>query len=236
MSALGAAVHYRDLPSTIRGDLVAYSVTSDLDGSGLEQCVLVLDSGSVSRAVAKGRDEVLYVIGGSGEISVDDQVHRVSPDVAIRISGGHSYTLSCSRGQLEVVAVSGNAPIPDAAVACSALVNPLDQEAKPAVSNREYRVLFDAESGCSGLTHFVGYVPAVRTPMHIHPYSEMVCIIAGSGTVDINGHLADVSPGWCYYLPAGVPHRVENKNPDNYLVEMCVFTPSGSPEQNTPVK
>ena len=86
------------------------------------------------------------------------------------------------------------------------------------------------------MTHFVGYVPAVRTPMHIHPYSEMVCIIEGSGTVDINGHLASVSPGWCYYLPEGVPHRVENKDPDNYLVEMCVFTPSGSPEQNTPVE
>lgn len=236
MSALGSPVHYRDLPATTHGDLVTYSVTSDLDGSGLEQCVLVLDSGSASRTVAEGRDEVLYVIGGSGRVEVDDQKHRVSPDVAIRISGGYTYTLRSSRGPLEVVAISGNAPVPGAAAVCSALVNLLDQEAKSAVSNREYRVLFNAESGCSGLTHFVGYVPAVRTPMHIHPYSEMVCIIEGSGTVDINGHLASVSPGWCYYLPEGVPHRVENKDPDNYLVEMCVFTPSGSPEQNTPVE
>lgn len=235
MSALGAPVHYRDLPATTRGDLTTYPVTSDLAGSGLEQCVLVLESGSASRWVAEGRDEVLYVIGGSGQVEVDDQVHQIGSDVAVRISGGHPYTLRCRRGPLEVVAVSGAAPTPSPA-ACSALVRPLDREAKPAVSNREYRVLFDAESGCSGLTHFVGYVPAVRTPMHIHPYSEMVCIIAGSGTVDIEGEVASVSPGWCYYLPEGVPHLVENKDPDNYLVEMCVFTPSGSPEQNTPVE
>ncbi len=233
MSTLGSPVHYRDLPATKQGDLVTYLVTSDLDGSGLEQYVLVLDSGSASRTVPEGRDEVLYVIGGNGDVEIDDQTHAASPNVAIRIAGGSSYTL---RSPLEVVAVSGNAPVPDAAATCSALVNPLDQEAKAAVSSRQYRVLFDAESGCSGLTQFVGYVPAVSTPMHIHPYSEMVCIIEGSGTVDIDGNIASVSPGWCYYLPEGVPHRVENKDPENYLVEMCVFTPSGSPAQNTPVE
>ncbi|MEO6825711.1 MAG: cupin domain-containing protein [Microbacteriaceae bacterium] len=235
MNAPGAPIHYRDLPATTQGSLVTYRVTSDLEGSGLEQCVLVLKSGSASRTVAEGRDEVLYVIGGSGQVEADDQVHQVGADVAIRISGGYPYTLRCTDGPLEVVAVSGAAPVPGATTR-SALVKPLDQKAKPAVSDREYRVLFDAESGCSGLTHFIGYVPAVRTPMHIHPYSEMVCIIEGAGTVDINGKVASVSPGWCYYLPEGVPHRVENKDPDNYLVEMCVFTPSGSPEQNTPVE
>jgi len=236
MNTLGSPVHYRDLPAAKQGDLVTYSVTSDLDGSGLEQCVLVLDAGSASRTVLQGRDEVLYVIGGSGAVEVDDQIHEVSADVAMRISGGRTYTLRRTRGRLEVVAVSGNAPVSGAAVTSSTLVDPLDQEAKPAVSDRQYRVLFDAESGCSGLTHFIGYVPAVRTPMHTHPYSEMVCIIEGSGTVDIDGHMANVSPGWCYYLPEGVPHRVQNKDPDNYLVEMCVFTPSGSPEQNTSVE
>lgn len=112
-----------------------------------------------------------------------------------------------------------------------ALVGPRQE----AVSNREFSVLFDSTSGCTGMTQFLGYVPRVRTPRHIHPYSEMICVVAGSGRVEIAGQTTTVRAGSCYYLPKGVPHLVEN-TADEFLVELGVFTPSLSPAQNTPVE
>jgi mannose-6-phosphate isomerase-like protein (cupin superfamily) len=63
----------------------------------------------------------------------------------------------------------------------------------------------------------------------------MLCIISGSGTVEINGVERDVSPGWGYYLPRNTPHLVQNRQAE-FLVELGVFTPAGSPTQNTPVE
>lgn len=248
LSVPGLPVHFRDLDPVREGDLSTYVVHSDLGGSGLEESVLVLESGSsASRAVAVGRDELLYVLSGSGEAVVDEIVHELGPNAAVRIGGGGDYTLRSARGPLEIVAVSGNVQsgAPSGARSSahaeaqsgsrSARIDALDQAAEEAVSSREFRVLFDPESGCSGMTQFLGYVPAVRTKRHIHPYSEMICIVKGSGTVEIEGHQAAISPGWCYYLPQGAQHRVENTEQD-YLVELGVFTPAGSPAQNTPVE
>lgn len=102
------------------------------------------------------------------------------------------------------------------------------------MSSREYQVLFEPTCGCSGMTQFVGCVPAVRTPRHIHPSSEMLCIVRGGGIVEIDGQESKVSRGRCYYLPVGTPHLVQNRH-DDFLVELGVFTPAGSPAQNTPV-
>lgn len=232
----GLPVHFRDLTPIMQGGLSTYVVHSDRDGSGLEESVLVLTGdSSATRAVAAGRDELLYVLSGSGEAVVEGTIHELGPNAAVRVAGGGEYVLRTASDALEIVAVSGNALSGTVPSDRSARIDALDQAAEEAVSSREFRVLFDPESDCSGMTQFLGYVPAVRTKRHIHPYSEVICIIKGTGTVEIEGHEAVVSPGWCYYLPQGAQHRVENTRQD-YLVELGVFTPAGSPAQNTPVE
>lgn len=62
----------------------------------------------------------------------------------------------------------------------------------------------------------------------------MLCIVRGSGVVEIDGRESKDSAGWCDYLPEGTPHLVQNRN-DDFLVELGMFTPAGSPAQNTPV-
>ncbi len=83
---------------------------------------------------------------------------------------GSSYTLRATGlGPLEVVVVFGRVA-PE--VACGrgpASISLGDRARHPAVSSREYQVLFEPACGCSGMTQFVGYVPAVRTPRHTHP-------------------------------------------------------------------
>lgn len=239
MTVAGRPVDFRDVPAERRDGVAVHRVHSDapVGGSGLEESVLVLDPGATGgRAVDPARDETLYVMSGSGRATIGGRERDVRPDTALLLTGGATCELRCTTSEpLVVVAVSGRvarevgcAPGPD-------VIDLRVRERQDAVSGREFRVLFDPSAGCSGMTQFVGYVPSIRTPRHVHPYSEMLCILRGSGLVEIDGHEERVGAGWCYYLPAGTPHLVQNLG-DEPLVELGVFTPAGSPAQNTPVE
>ena len=236
MSAPGPVRHFRDVTPR-RGDCCAtHVVHSDVDGSGLELSVVLVEAGGTTgRTVPAGREEVLYVASGTGQLRVEDDHRPLAVDVGALVDGPAEYELSAADGELQVVVVSG---LRDPGVACRDVVRTVElsgQDKEPAVSNREFSVLFDPGRGCSGMTQFLGYVPKVRTPRHIHPYDEMLYILRGHGTVEIEGHEVEVGPGDCYYLPRGCVHLVQNTQ-DDFLVELGIFTPAGSPTQHTPVE
>lgn len=233
---MSAPLHFREARSVAAAGREEYVPHSDLDGSGLELRVVVLETGSAgtSRDVADGRDEVLYVLAGAAELQIDNATYALGQDSAARVPGGTAYVLR-SRGadRCEIAVVSGRAGA-EAATPGPVCLDLADQSRHPAVSEREFQLLFHPDTGCTGMTQFVGYVPTVRTPRHFHPYSEMLCIVRGHGLVEIDGQETEVGPGSCYYLPAGTPHLVQNSG-DEILIELGVFTPAGSPTQNTPV-
>lgn len=234
----GLPVHFRSITPTTEGGLDVHRVHHDLEGSGLELTVLVSAGRSRGeRAVPAGRDELLYVLSGVGEAVIDGVTHALEAEMAVRVPGAGNYSLhNTGDDPLEVVAVSGRVDPQVATAEGPVTIDLADREKRPAVSNREFQVLFDPECGCSGMTQFVGYVPAIRTPRHIHPYDEMLFILSGRGHIEIDGHEAEISPGWGYYLPRGVPHVVQNHDESAFLIELGIFTPAGSPAQNTPVE
>ncbi len=59
--------------------------------------------------------------------------------------------------------------------------------------------------------------------------------MCGRGTVEIEGKEVPVGPEDCYCLPRNYVHLVQNTDDDS-LVELGLFTPAGSPTQNTPVE
>lgn len=243
------AKHYSEIPPRITGTTTEHSVIDDRDGAGLALAVLSIaedpaaTTAAPTRAVPNGWDEILYVVDGSGVLTTAHGSHTLSPGISVRVNGAAEpgatteYRIIATGPDLLIAATLGRATpestVPDA---ISAHLDSEAQNWEDAVSGREFQVLFDAESGCSGMTAFLGYVPAIRTKRHIHPYSEVIFIVSGSATIDIDGEITDVSKGWCYYLPAGVPHVVDNRDENVRLVELGVFTPSGSPANNTPVE
>ena len=233
----GMPVHFRDVTAEGDDGFAVHAVHADLTGSGLAMAVLVVSEGVTGdRDVEAGRDELLYVLAGAGEVAIGGVAHELVADTAVRVAGGQTWSLrNTGHGPLEVVTVSGRTATDVVTGAGPVTIDLAGREKRPAVSNREYQLLFDPECGCSGMTQFVGYVPAIRTPRHVHPYDEMLCIVSGTGTVEVNGVEHDVSAGWCYYLPRGTPHLVQNTQSE-FLVELGVFTPAGSPTQNTPVE
>lgn len=223
-------------PVRADGDTVAVHETHRDDRTGLRQAVYRAGAGrSHPRAPGEGRLETLFVISGEGTLHLDGVDHPLRPELAALVTGGRSYQLSAD-GELILASVSADA-LPG--VPCDDVVTTIDLDAqvkRDAVSNREFQVLFAPESGCSGATQFVGYIPPIRTPMHYHPYSEMIFVLSGGGQVEIAGEVSPIGPGSCFYLPAGVHHQVENlATDDEFLRLLGVFVPPGSPSQAIPV-
>jgi len=237
MSAAGHVVHFRDVEPERTGGASTHRVHADVHGSGLELVVVVVEPGhAADRRVAAGRDDLLYVLSGTGDLVVLGGTNdELVPDTGALVCGPASYTLRAGEAPLEVAVVAGPTHPGQECGEAVHTVCVADQERQAAVSNRQFQILFDPVRGCSGMTQFVGYVPRVRTPRHHHPYDEMLCIVRGSGTVEIEGKEVTVGPGDCYYLPRGCVHLVQNRS-EEFLVELGVFTPAGSPAQNTPVE
>jgi quercetin dioxygenase-like cupin family protein len=232
----GVPVHFRDVPTSVDAGVATHRVHSDPDGSQLDMRVVVIEAGSsYAQRVEACFDEVLYVMSGTGTLRNREESHALAVDTGLLINGPATYSVQADQSPMEVVVVRGRT---DADVRCGPTTPVVDLaglEKEAAVSQREFQIVFDPARGCSGMTQFVGYVPAVRTPRHFHPYDEMLCILRGRGTVEIEGREVEVGPGFCYYLPAGCVHLVQNTE-DQLLVELGVFTPAGSPTQNTPVE
>lgn len=237
MSTPGLPAHYTEFAASHEPGVSVYTTHHDLDGSGLHQQLIAIEPGRrLARKVEHGREEVLYVMAGCGQLHGTDARCDLRPEISVLMRGMRTYELSAAPGDrpLELVAVSARARSTAAVDRSGARIDLAQQVAEDATSNREFRVLHDPQTGCTGVTQFIGYIPQVRTPRHYHPYSEMLCVVAGHGLVEIEGHPERVGPGWCFYLPEGTPHLVENTSTD-YLRLLGVFTPPGSPAQAIPL-
>jgi mannose-6-phosphate isomerase-like protein (cupin superfamily) len=237
VSEAGLPAHYTDFAARTEAGVSAYTTHRDLDGSGLRQQLITVEPASrIERQVPEGREEVLYVVAGCGQLRGDGGTCELGPDIAVLMGGSQCYELEAAStgAPLEVVAVSGRSLSKTTVDPSRARIDLAQQIAEDATSNREFRVLHDPRSGCSGITQFIGYIPQVRTDRHYHPYSEMLCVVSGHGLVQIEGRQQRVSPGWCFYLPEGTPHLVENTSTE-YLRLLGVFTPPGSPAQAIPL-
>jgi mannose-6-phosphate isomerase-like protein (cupin superfamily) len=97
-----------------------------------------------------------------------------------------------------------------------------------ATGNREYEVLFDAQSGSSGATMFVGFIPPSGAPAHYHLYDEICQIIKGSGQLQTGSTLQPLSVGSTFSIVPRFLHSVINDTSENLWI-LGTFRPEGSP-------
>ncbi|WP_166355801.1 cupin domain-containing protein [Phytoactinopolyspora limicola] len=188
---------------------------------------------STSGSIA-GRVATLFVVAGSGTLRRGGQTHPLRPGIAAYIAVDEAFEIEAGEDGLDVVTVSS----PDAAEISTGsrhtTIDLAEQEARDAVSDRKFRVLFDPDTGCAAMTQFIGYIPPIRTPLHYHDYSEMVYVVDGHGQVEIDGAQYTIGPGSTFYLPAGCHHLVENLG-TGYLRLLGVLRPASSPDVAHPV-
>lgn len=171
------------------------------------------------------RDEVLYVLEGNAEATVDGEKLRLEPGTGVFVSRGTSWQIESAEG-LKLLSVLVEEPLP--ASASHAVI--ASGERGTATAGREFTLLAQPENGCESVTQFVGYIPTGRAPDHFHRYDEVVYVLAGEGAFHVDGESAPLRAGSCVHLPAGLVHCLENHGPDEMRV-LGVFQPAGSPAE-----
>ena len=185
-------------------------------------------------------DEVLYVLEGDGQISIDGQGFEIHAETGIYIKPGQTF--ACENEQAEpLVFISSRCPEPEletpyvpidalpltATPEAAPLIRLADRQALP-TADRWYRVLVDDEVGSRQVTQFVGSIPPGRAPDHFHTYEEVLFILRGEGRMWAGATHTPIAAGSCVFLPKRQLHCVENTG-EGELRLLGVFYPAGSP-------
>lgn len=225
-------VTHVDEAAPARGDGDAVSVRTTIDSSvGAERLVqahLTFSTGTSPTRRNDGRDEVAYVVSGSGTLTLEGDDHDLKPDIGVFIRAGESYHV-VNPGPDDLVLVSVTAPPPEQAVDDSkrkVTVDTADQPVIPAGKDREFKFVVNPDAGCEEVTQFVGWIPPGRAPTHYHLYDEVMYILDGEGVLHLEGLDTPISTGTCIHLPPPTEHCVENTG-DRPLRVLGVFHPAG---------
>lgn len=227
----GYVTHVDDVEMVTR-DAVTTRTTIDaaVGAKRLVQRVIGIAPGSSTRGGSADRDEIAYVVSGTGSITVDGVPHDLKPDVGVYVRAGETYELH-NEGAEELAIVSVTAPPPEDGIGDGVrkvVVDTEDQPVIPAGKDREFKFVINPDAGCREVTQFVGWIPPGRAPTHYHLYDEVMYILDGDGVLHLEGHPdTPITTGSVIHLPPPVEHCVENTG-DRPLRVLGVFHPAGS--------
>jgi mannose-6-phosphate isomerase-like protein (cupin superfamily) len=174
------------------------------------------------------RDELLYVISGSGTLELEGEPYDLEPESAAYIRAGETYAID-NAGPGELRVVSTTVPVEQALrPPREVIVRFADRPELRADAKRTFRYLVNEDTGCMDATQFVGIVEPCRAPDHSHTYDELGYIVTGHGFAHIDGESFPLRPGSCFHLPPEQVHCIENSGPGVMRI-VGVFHPSGDP-------
>ncbi len=189
-----------------------------------EQRLLRFDGAGEERR-DDARDEVLYVLEGSGDAAIGGEATRLEPGTGAFVARGTPWRVESADGLL-LLSVLVEDPL---AASSSHAVVPAGERGV-ATAGREFSLLAQPENGCASVTQFVGFIPTGRAPDHFHRYDEVVYILEGEGGFHVDGVTEPLEPGTAVHLPARLVHCLENYGPGEMRV-LGVFRPAGSPAE-----
>ena len=175
-----------------------------------------------------GRDELLYVVSGSGTLELDGEPYDLEPDSGAYVRAGETYAVD-NAGPGELLVVSTSVPVEQVyRPPREVTVRFADRDELRADGKRTFRYLVNQDAGCMDATQFVGIVEPCRAPDHSHTYDEVGYIVEGTGFAHIGGEAIPLEPGSCFHLSPQTVHCIENTGPGVMRI-LGVFHPSGDP-------
>jgi mannose-6-phosphate isomerase-like protein (cupin superfamily) len=193
-----------------------------------EQRVLRFAGRSEARSDAQ-RDEVLYALSGSGDITIGGERSSFATGTAAYVAAGTEWHVD-EADELVLLSVLVEKPLP-ANGTTHAVIELAAEQTSVATAGREFRLLATPAVGCGSVTQFVGYIPVGRAPDHFHKYDEVVSVLEGEGAAHIGDDSTPLRPGSSVHLPARLVHSLENVGPGVMQV-LGVFRPAGSPAED----
>jgi quercetin dioxygenase-like cupin family protein len=184
-------------------------------------------TGSSGERSNDASDEVLYVLTGTGTLSVAGEEHALAPGSAAFVAPGESWSVAAADG-LTILSVLVHEPEPASRPA--SVIDLAVSERQSATAGRQFVLGAGPESGCASVTQFIGLIPPGRAPDHFHTYDEVIYVLEGEGVLEIGGEQAPLRPGSCVHLPARLVHCLANTGATELRV-LGVFRPAGSPAE-----
>jgi mannose-6-phosphate isomerase-like protein (cupin superfamily) len=172
-------------------------------------------------------EELLFVVSGRGSIVTAAGEHDVEAETGLLMGPGDHYEF-VNAGPEDIFAVSVALHDCSSARSAADVSRLADATAQSATADREFRIVFDADSGCPAATQFVGYIPVGAAPPHYHLYDEVIYVLDGHGVMHMGGEQTPLRAGSAISLPAREVHTLANSGP-GVMVVLGVFRPSGSP-------
>lgn len=174
------------------------------------------------------RDELLFVVSGTGTLELEGERYELEPDSGAYVRAGETYAVE-NDGPDELLVVSTSVPVEQVyRPPREVIVRFADQPELRADAKRTFRYLVNQDAGCQDATQFVGIVEPCRAPDHSHSYDELGYIIEGNGFAHIGAESIPLAAGSCFHLPPEVVHCIENTGPGVMRI-LGVFHPSGDP-------
>ena len=174
------------------------------------------------------RDELLFVVSGSGTLELEGEPYDLEPDSGVYVRAGETYTVD-NEGPDELLLVSTTVPVEQVYRSPrEVIVRFADRPELRADAKRTFRYLVNQDAGCMDATQFVGIVEPCRAPDHSHSYDELGYIVEGEGFAHVDGESIPLRPGSCFHLPPEQVHCIENTGPGVMRI-LGVFHPSGDP-------
>lgn len=219
---------------------ISYRVPVDRDSTGCQnliQRVFKYESGISPEMKNTESDDVIYIVSGSGEATVDGQNYALLPSTGLLIPANTTYTIrNFGSETLELVSVlspqpgyaANVQPSPEAKLPDKLTVHESEQEALHAGTERTFKLMIDPRHGSKYVTQFIGFIEQSHAPFHTHLYEEVIYILGGEGIIHIEDGDFPIRPGSSIYLSPGTRHCLENTRQETLRL-LGVFCPAGSP-------
>jgi mannose-6-phosphate isomerase-like protein (cupin superfamily) len=218
-------------PANAVGDTGSVRVAFDASNGceRLEQRVIRFGRGRSRDRKLGDQQEVLFVVGGNGELHLEGERHTLEPETGVFIAQNETYGVeNPGPDDLVVLSVLVEAGRKPAAGDRRVTVRFADQPELEASTERSFRYLVNEDAGCYEVTQFLGIVQPSKAPFHSHPYDEVGYIVEGEGVAHVGGQSMPIKAGSCFHLPPEEVHCIENSGSRAMRI-LGVFYPSGSP-------
>lgn len=218
----------------------AYSRTT-IDRSvgcqNLVQRVITMRQGGEIALHNDDAEEVLFVVSGRGDATIENRGHALLVDTGMLITPGQTCdVVNSGRDELVIVSIvspqPGHAPVSQADAFLRSdnkiTVHEGEEKSIPAGGDRHFKLMIDPRYGCRNLTQFMGIIEKSQAPFHTHTYEEVIYVLSGEGIVHVGNESRDIKAGTCVYLSPGTPHCLENPGIEPLRL-LGVFCPAGDP-------
>ena len=232
--------------STARAPLRAHgamrycAVVSPANGALFQsQFYALIAYGSSPVISADGRDTVLFVSTGSGNIEISGRRFPVEPRTGVYVRPGETYRIE-SLERLEVFI--SNAPGSEDLVWAERMESAFEADhprrcarveasQRQKMAERHYQLLIAREHGSTLVTQFIGNIPLSKAEPHRHLYEEALIFLNGAGMVWTENTKARVGGGDVVFLPRKQRHSVQCATPGGFDVVGVIY-PGDNPSIN----